>query len=435
MKKERDINECMIERLEKIRHHQAHFLQHLFALKSSNVDLLSSFSSLSSSIFLFHVVSFLLSQSFSTIFHQNWELIEQFYFFLKNLTRKTCDVCNEIEFEMQLQSWNSVMKCYRCRLDRIRNSNSISLFEKENVMNSLSVLSHFFSLSITKKLLIARVHVLMNLRRVRECQYKYSKHVINFMQNSAKIIHRLSSLSTDLQMLVLKSVSSSTRNNNVSMQFREMFRVRRKSVKIWLEYLIRHHFDYVMIQIDIENFKKFLENDFVWDQLSCIDDSVKEKEKDAFESKKIIENSESKKDAFKSEKFIEDSFESKENLIEIACVSDLIVKMTKLKHLKKHVKTVVTKEREKEIMFFMISLEFVSLNEWNIFLHIERMIFSILFLNEVEIYNTLKQKIVELSEYYHHLLRYRDERFVKHFQFRYWAFNTQLRHQSFTISK
>jgi hypothetical protein len=99
-------------------------------------------------------------------------------------------------------------------------------------MNSFSVSSHFFSLSIAEKLLIARAHVLMNLRRVKECQYKYSRHVINFMQNTAKIVHRLSNLSTDLQMLVLKSVSFSTRNSNVFMQFREMFRVRRKNVEI-----------------------------------------------------------------------------------------------------------------------------------------------------------------------------------------------------------
>jgi hypothetical protein len=151
------------------------------------------------------------------------------------------------------------------------------------------------------------------------------------------------------------------------MQFRKMFRVRRKSVKIWLEYFIRHHFNYVIIQIDIENFKKLFENDFVWNQLSCIDDFVKKK-KNAFESKKIIEDSESKKNVLKSKKFIKDSFESKkENFIEVACVSDLIVKMTKSKYLKKHVKIVVTKKKVKEIMFFMISLEFVSLNEWNIF--------------------------------------------------------------------
>jgi hypothetical protein len=57
------------------------FFSTFFALKSSNVDLFSSFSSLFSFVFLSHVVSFLLSQSFSTISHQNWELIKQLYFF------------------------------------------------------------------------------------------------------------------------------------------------------------------------------------------------------------------------------------------------------------------------------------------------------------------------------------------------------------------
>ena len=124
------------------------------------------------------------------------------------------------------------MKCLRCRKNRTRNSNDISLFEEENVMNSESISFHFSSLSITEELLIARAHVLMNLRRVRECQYKYSEHVVNFMQNIAKIIHRFSNLLENLQMLVLKSAFSFAKNSNVFMQFRETFRVRRKYVEM-----------------------------------------------------------------------------------------------------------------------------------------------------------------------------------------------------------
>jgi hypothetical protein len=83
----------------------------------------------------------------------------------------------------------------------------------------------------------------------------------------------------------------------------------------------------------------------------------------------------------------------------------------------------------------MTSLEFMSLNEWDIFLHIERMIFLSLYSNESVTFHSFKQRIVDLIDYHHHLLRYKDERFVKHSQFRYWAFNTQFRHQAVSTNK
>jgi hypothetical protein len=108
----------------------------------------------------------------------------------------------------------------------------ISLFEEINNMNLFLLSSHLSHLSIAKKLFIVRAHVFMNFRRVKNCQYKYSKHVINFMQNIVKIIHRLSSLFSKLQMLVLKSFFSFAKKSNVTMNFREIFRVRKKYVEI-----------------------------------------------------------------------------------------------------------------------------------------------------------------------------------------------------------
>jgi hypothetical protein len=133
---------------------------------------------------------------------------------------------------MNLKSCNDIIKCYRCHHDRIRNSKMIFLFKENNVMNFESFSFHLSFLSITKKLFIARAHVLTNFRRVKEYQYKYSEHVVNFIQNTKKIIHRFLNLSVDLQMLVLKFASSFARNSNISMRFRKTFRVRKKHVKI-----------------------------------------------------------------------------------------------------------------------------------------------------------------------------------------------------------
>jgi hypothetical protein len=200
------------------------------SIRSSFSFFLSS--SFSSSSLSFNENSLSMNEDSSTISSQNWNLIVFFYSSLNNLAREECNVCNEIKFAMMLKSWNSSIKCHRCRANRKKNLIMISLFEEINHMNSFLISSHLSRLSIAKKLFIARAYVFVNLRRVKDCQYKYSKHVINFMQNIVKIIHRFSSLSSKLQMLVLKSFFSFAKESNVTMSFREIFRVRRKYVEI-----------------------------------------------------------------------------------------------------------------------------------------------------------------------------------------------------------
>jgi hypothetical protein len=133
---------------------------------SSSFLLSSSFSSLSLS---FNENSLFMNENSSTISSQNWNLIVFFYSSLDNLAREECNVCNEIEFAMMLKSWNSSMKCHRCRANKKKNLIMISLFEEINHMNSFLISSHLSRLSIAKKLLIARAHVFMNLRRVKDC--------------------------------------------------------------------------------------------------------------------------------------------------------------------------------------------------------------------------------------------------------------------------
>jgi hypothetical protein len=199
------------------------------------------------------------------MFHDDWKLIARFYFMLNEFSREECNVCNEIEFAMQLKSFDILMKCHRCRTNKKKNLIMISLFEEINNMNSFLLSSHLSRLSIAKKFFIARAHVFMNLRRVKDCQYKYSEHVINFMQNIVKIIHRFFNLFSKLQMFVLKLFSSFAKKSNVTMSFRETFRVRRKYVEIWLKFLIQNHSNYKAIFIDFEHFEQLFENDTIWD--------------------------------------------------------------------------------------------------------------------------------------------------------------------------
>jgi hypothetical protein len=87
--------------------------------------------------------------------------------------------------------------------------------------------------------------------------------MINFMQNIVKIFHRLFNLFSKLQMFVLKSFFSFVKKDNVTMSFREIFRVWKKYVEIWLKFLIQNHSNYKVIFINFEHFEQLLENDTI----------------------------------------------------------------------------------------------------------------------------------------------------------------------------
>lgn len=119
-------------------------------------------------------------------------------------------------------------------------------------------------------MLIARAHVHMDFRRVKGCQYKYSGHVVNFMQNTAKIINRLPSLPTELQVVILKPSSSSVNDSAVHREFAKTFRVQRKNVEMWLEFLVNNHPDYKDVVIDEERLSQLPYDETVIDAFSTM---------------------------------------------------------------------------------------------------------------------------------------------------------------------
>ena len=88
-------------------------------------------------------------------------------------------------------------------------------------------------------MLIARVHVSMEVRRVRGQQYKYSGHVVSFLQNVAKVYRQLPRLPRDLDIVMLKP-SNAGSDTRLSRQFVRDFRVRQSCVRQWLFYLKYH---------------------------------------------------------------------------------------------------------------------------------------------------------------------------------------------------
>ena len=86
--------------------------------------------------------------------------------------------------------------------------------------------------------------------------------------------------------------------------------------------------------------------------------------------------------------------------------------------------------RSQQTSFFMITLSSRSLNKRDFSLHIAYMIFSTLFSIEIIFFNSIHLHVVtSLVNYHNYLMRYKDDRFAHHSQFRYWTFNNQLQKQ------
>jgi hypothetical protein len=156
-----------------------------------------------------------------------------------------CLRCREGWFNMKLKEG----VCERClRNDRDR---EIQLFGFNNNMDpgdmpDLPVLTQI------EEMLIARVHVFVEVRQVRGQQYKYSGHVVNFLRNTGKIYDKLPLLPPDLEMVLLRP-SNTASNPRLNRQFVHDFKVRRDNIVRWLHFLRVHHPGYRTIEIEQAN--------------------------------------------------------------------------------------------------------------------------------------------------------------------------------------
>lgn len=198
---------------------------------------------------------------------QDWNMIGNFYRKLDQMERVQCDICNELGFDMQIHEFQGTSMCARCKRDAKAHPKEVHLWGADNDMDPLPLPSHLPPLSIAEELLIARAHVLVSCCRVKGCQYKYSGHVINFMQNTAKVINKLPSLPLELQVLILKP-SKAADNSTTHRVFERDFQVQRANVEIWLKYLTQHHPDYRDLNIDTDRLAQLPSNGSVLSQLT-----------------------------------------------------------------------------------------------------------------------------------------------------------------------
>jgi hypothetical protein len=348
----------------------------------------------------------------------DWKLNAKFHAKLDAIKREVCNVCNEERFDPDIRLHRDVLTCYRCR-KQLKQSDDIASFSIENRMDPGEMPSHLQPLSIAEELLIARVHVLMSLWRVKGVQYKYSGHIINFFQNTSKIISKLPSLPKDIGVLLLKPPSSELKDEPVQREYDKRFNVRRREVEAWLRYLVQHHPDYKGLSISVENLDQLPENGSILDELPHLDPAVVEEA-----PKSSSESNGSVPVVPEEEEFADDQLDAV--LVEESCVPNLDPSDSELRVLQD---TLGCKPKPDPVTvpFSLATMGSAPVSEFDTSHHIARMAFPTLFPRGQASFNESRDKAVDPDEYIRHLLNYKDGRFARHPQFRYWAFNTLMR--------
>ena len=118
-----------------------------------------------------------------------------------------------------------------------------------------------------EEILIAKVHVVVEVYQIRGQQYRYSGHVCNFLRDVGKIYNKLLLLPKNLEIVLLKPVNTAA-NPGVNRQFNKDYRVRRTAVTMWLEHLKRFHPGYADVEIDRATLAQLPENGEVSDQIA-----------------------------------------------------------------------------------------------------------------------------------------------------------------------
>src|SRR3981081_539755 len=110
-------------------------------------------------------------------------------------------------------------------------------------------LAQLGELTPVEEMLIARVHVKVQVLTVRGAQYKYRSHVVHFLRDVGKVYSQLPCLAKDLEIVILQP-SNTADHQHLQRQFRHQFVVRRKVITAWLIYLHQHHPGYRDVSVN-----------------------------------------------------------------------------------------------------------------------------------------------------------------------------------------
>ncbi|KJZ70268.1 hypothetical protein HIM_10349 [Hirsutella minnesotensis 3608] len=338
------------------------------------------------------------------------ELLENFWTELENDRMEHCTRCQETWFDMGLK--NGI--CKRCiARDKNKKEDEPWFFSAQNQLDFGSIPAFLPQLTKVEEMLIAPVHVFVNVMQVRGQQYKYRGHIVHFLRDVGKVYRQLPLLPPDLDVILLRPPNA-REHAHLDRQFRRQFRVRRRCLQQWLDFLSHNHPGYRDITVCQKRMSVLPEDGDVLDQVATVEvtDPLAADLGD-------VEN---------------DDIEPDE--VDQSAVPDLLPEDTEMEALHSHV---LGEERDKPLparqltqhhQLEMPDIRRTPINEFNQSQALLSLAFPTLFpLGQADFIEP-RLRPIKYADYIQHALRWHDGRFARHPTFRFVAFNTLMRAQA-----
>jgi ATP-dependent DNA helicase PIF1 len=335
----------------------------------------------------------------------DWQLLTRWDAYISQLSMEFCCRCQRKWFGMEL--YQRVCKTCRQR-DNNKGPNEPFFFSRENDLDFGIVPAYLPPLTQVEEMLIARVHVHVQVFQYRGQQYKYRGHCISFLRDVGSIYSQLPLLPTDLDIIILRPQNATTQPH-VIRQFRNQFRVRQSHIRIWLDHLRRHHPGYRDITISEAHLSQLPTDGDVTHQLPT------EATQDV-----DIEDEVAREDIPDDDDY------------ECAAVPNLLAAESDLEQLRSQV--MGNSQRHPEQVPLRANLEMPAirrtpLSEFNRSQAMLSLAFPSIFPNGEAEFVSPRQRTIDFSQYLEHAMKWHDGRFARHPRFRFVVFNKLMRGQ------
>ena len=138
--------------------------------------------------------------------------------------------------------------CLNCR--KQDSGEEVHLFSAANNTLPDEMPTGLPELTQVEEILISRVHVFLEVRLGRGQQYRYQGHVVHFLRDIGRVYDQLPLLPAELDIILLRPTDADE-NPRMRRQCTQYFRVRRRAIIQWLDFLRQNHSGYRDIQDQI----------------------------------------------------------------------------------------------------------------------------------------------------------------------------------------
>ena len=310
-------------------------------------------------------------------------------------------------------------------MDRNKGEDDPFFFSDENALDFGDIPDDMPKLTQIEEMIIARVHVHVQIFQYRGQQYHYRGHCINFLRDVGSVCTQLPLLPKDLDVIILRP-SNATSQPHMVRQFQQQFRVRRAVIERWLKFLLINHPGYAGIIINSETLSQLpddgdVEDHFLQQRIDEID----------FDKPLVSARDQGEGQAQYDDQYLQVEVDTYDQ----AAVPDLIAERADLEQFRRHLnqqsdsfdRTPLEQAQQQHLE--MPGIRSTPLSEFNRSQALLSLAFPSLYPYGKADFIHPRARSVTYDKYIEHAMKHKSGRFAMHSRFRYVVFNTLMRHQ------